>query len=304
MFSRIANWFLVLFFGRCKTGDQRVILFASYDEKWYEGRWNLRWTDGNRSGLLFGLSWNLWTHFCGFSISTDSDEGGLLVHWAFPPVSFWMRLPINISTAGPRWATWNEKFGGHKGSHKYTNFEFIHLAIHNNALWWTFLKFDWGWSNSMPKWMSGCFHFDDFFLGKIDYSKQIIETRDMLISMPEGDYKATGTLEICTWKRPRWFARVRTYIDVKIPDGIPHEGKGENSWDCGEDGLFGYGYEGDNWREAADKGTQIVLNSRKKYNGNRMAKYPDPALRGFKKTDNSDLNTLLVQAGKGPTPAT
>lgn len=42
-------------------------------------------------------------------------------------------------------------------------------------------------------------------------------------------------------------------------------GKGENSWDCGEDGLYGCGSEGSSLEDAITKTVSIVLRNRRKY---------------------------------------
>lgn len=277
--SRIVNFFLVLFFGRLRSGDQRAIFFTGYDEKITEGRWTLHWNNGTRSKRLFRFEWNVWTHFCGISLSTDREDGGLKFHFAFPPVSFWLTLPINISTEGPRWAAWNERFGGHPGSNRYNSFEFFHLAVHDWALWWTFLKFDWGWSNQMPKWMSGSFYVLDFIFGQTKYTKRDLTFHEVMIPMPEGAYPATIQFEECTWKRPRlpWNSSKGIYADIKMKIGIPHEGKGENSWDCGEDALFGMSRKASTVEEAIAATVQTALKDRRRYNGNVMAKYPAPA---------------------------
>ena len=39
-------------------------------------------------------------------------------------------------------------------------------------------------------------------------------------------------------------------LELNIPTGIPHEGKGTASWNCGEDGLFGCGCSGDSIEKA------------------------------------------------------
>ena len=56
---------------------------------------------------------------------------------------------------------------------------------------------------------------------------------------PEGTYQAHAVLEELVWSRPRWFKERMTRVDFEIPNGIPHAGKGENSWDCGDDATFG-----------------------------------------------------------------
>lgn len=55
--------------------------------------------------------------------------------------------------------------------------------------------------------------------------------------MPEGSYRATVTIERDSWTRARWFARRIERAHVDIHDPIPTPGKGENSWDCGDDAL-------------------------------------------------------------------
>lgn len=96
------------------------------------------------------------------------------------------------------------------------------------------------WDSKTPRYRKGAFHLDDFFLGKAVFSKNVIETREVAVPMPEGTYDAVVALSDDTWKRPRWpFPRVIRRADIKVEKGIPHPGKGENSWDCGDDDTYG-----------------------------------------------------------------
>jgi DNA (cytosine-5)-methyltransferase 1 len=83
------------------------------------------------------------------------------------------------------------------------------------------------------------------------------------VPMPEGKYPAVAKVERCTWKRPRWFGRTEIRAWLDIPKGIPHAGKGENSWDCGDDGLFGIG--GASIDDAIENARRSVLRSRERY---------------------------------------
>lgn len=287
--DRFINFFLTHLFGIALDGDRRIWFHSQNlnedkrgDSRFppYHGRCWLHF--GMKNEIHF--SWNLWTHFCGIGVSFDPGEDGWKLHLAFPPFSFWLSTSffsrgMKRFLASERIDKWNQKYGGHQGSSRYTEITLFEIRIFSWAIWWDFCKFDWGWSSKMPKWMNFCFHIDDFFLGRMKYSTETLEERDIVISMPEGNYPAKAKMERATRKRPRWFARIETSITVDIPKGIPHEGKGENSWDCGKDALHGYGYSGESWGEAADRGTQIVLEARKKYDGDRMARYPDPATR-------------------------
>lgn len=304
--DRPINFLLTLLFGKALDGDRRVWFHSQNlnedkhgEARWppYHGRWWLHF--GNRHEMHF--SWNFWTHFCGASFTFDPTEDGWQFHVAFPPFSFWFSTNffskgMKTFLASTRMDLFNQRYGGHVGSSRYTGFHFIDIRIFNWTLWWNFFKFDWGWSNKMPKWMDGKFSFGDILFGKHTYKKVDLETRDIVIPMPEGNYPAKATLSIETRGPSRWFKKVEKVISVDIPQGIPHQGKGENSWDCGEDGIFGYGYGGASFREAADHGTQIVLERRKKYDGNRMAKYPDPSTRPMPPPapmpDNSNTSSL------------
>lgn len=82
----------------------------------------------------------------------------------------------------------------------------------------------------------------DVVLGKAIYHCDSQPSQNGVIQMPEGDYPATFTFEKATWARPRWpFKKTLYSTDVDIPMGIPESGKGENSWDQGEDALYGTG---------------------------------------------------------------
>lgn len=222
--------------------------------------------------------WNLWTHFCGVSFSYDWEDG-FSWHISFPPFAFWFSLS-GFRKFRDWWCSrswlkaWNEKFGGYPDSHKYTHFVFFSISIFNWALHWDFFKFDWGWSHLMPKWMDGYLDIPNLLLGHQKCSKEILKVVDTEIPMPEGTYPANVKMTRMTWKRPRWFSKSGYYAEVNIPKGIPHEGKGENSWDCGEDRLFGQHVRADNVSDAIASVVKSVLREREKYG---KSKYPPPS---------------------------
>jgi hypothetical protein len=100
-----------------------------------------------------------------------------------------------------------------------------------------------GWDSRDPWWRNAIrLRFSDWIFGKWSYGGRVIETRDVLIPMPEGCYRAVAKHEIATWRRRFGIVwRRRDSWNIDIPGGIPFSGKGENSWDCGDDGLFGLG---------------------------------------------------------------
>lgn len=152
------------------------------------------------------------------------------------------------------------------------------IDIHDWAIWIKPWCRSMEWRSADPWWRRGLtLHLDDLLFGKAKYSRQeIAPAKDVLIPMPEGCYEATIAITESTWRWPRWFTRRRVYADLKVmrPGGIPFEGKGENSWDCGEDGLCGGGFQADTVEEAIGKIVGNVMESRRRYGFNRRGREP------------------------------
>lgn len=85
--------------------------------------------------------------------------------------------------------------------------------------------------------------------GRTSHESEVVAAGVCTIPMPEGGYPATWEQKRSTWRHVRWPGkardwfreRSRTDVWVSVGGGIPCEGKGENSWDCGMDGVFGTG---------------------------------------------------------------
>lgn len=106
------------------------------------------------------------------------------------------------------------------------------------------------------------------------------------VYMPEGEYPVTVKLvrRQIVWRVGpyKWHRRSKKRLvfdlpgkrfewfgDLEAPNGIPFPGKGENSWDCGQDGLYGLYQRVKNrgaWvEEMTTSATQSVLSSRRRY---------------------------------------
>lgn len=122
----------------------------------------------------------------------------------------------------------------------------IRLSWHSGNLWWEFCARQDEWRSSDPWWMHHTFHVSDWILGRPRYSRVIVEEGipvSITIGQWEGDGPYTGTaMKVHSeWKRRFTTKRVDDYeISMDAP-GLPFPGKGENSWDCGDDGLYGFG---------------------------------------------------------------
>lgn len=108
----------------------------------------------------------------------------------------------------------------------------------------------------------------DALLGNAKHSEREIVTEAAAVPMPERTYPATVTISESTWTRSRWpFAKrlVRATIDVE--GGVPVPGKGENSWDCGEDAIYSLTCPATTIPEAVSKMVESALRSRERYGG-------------------------------------
>lgn len=171
---------------------------------------------GNRGGSCAKFELNWWTRFCFLQFEFD-DEDGWGFSIALPPVAFW--LHINLPWRLKRDRT-------------------IGIRFHSGAVWWTCWVDDNEWNSRRPKWRQGSLNFVDFLLGRAKCTTTVLEERSVLVPMPERAYPALAKLMLYEWKRPRWFALRRKRVQIDIEEGIPFEGKGESSWNCGPDATY------------------------------------------------------------------
>lgn len=103
----------------------------------------------------------------------------------------------------------------------------------------------------------------DWVLGRSRCTTEEEPLGDVVIPMPEGCYPAKATRETRTWRRRFGITKTRESVWLDIDGCIPYSGKGENSWDCGDDGLCGIG--GDTLEKAIGNAVASALKSRRRY---------------------------------------
>ena len=87
-------------------------------------------------------------------------------------------------------------------SRRYGDGREVSVSLHSGSLYWRFWTDPMSWSSDTPRWRDGSFNFADFFLGRSKCEHQELETRNVLVPMPERAYEAVAKLEDWTWKRP------------------------------------------------------------------------------------------------------
>lgn len=128
-------------------------------------------------------------------------------------------------------------------------------------------------------WREGYVNLAQSLFGEATSDTHVIAEADVVIPLPEGGYPAHVTLERCLWRRERGRVRTTWRADVKPIVGIPEPGKGENSWDCGDDATYEMstpvsGPDGEWLSEAVGAMVNSVMRQRERY-GSGQSWTPD-----------------------------
>ena len=228
-------------------------------------RWHHTITNRDFRGWLVGKEWrrtyakvevSWYARLCLVYVEFDEEDALIRFGCAVP------YLFLSVGLAWPRrWIPRGGEFGG-----DITVFKF---SINDGSLRWQFWRDDMGWSSDTPKWRDGHFNPMDFIFGHKKYSEDVLETVPVSVVMPEKAYPGTVKLLQSKWKRPRaWWTSTMRRADIDVPGGVPFPGKGENSWDCGEDAAFSMTCPATTAQEAVETFRQSVERDRKRYGGN------------------------------------
>lgn len=143
----------------------------------------------------------------------------------------------------------------------------IRIAFHDRAVWWNLWTPSMEWSSKTPRWRHGSWHPIETLLGKATASEREIQrATPVTIAMPEGAYTGTVRLFESIWTRPRWPwpTRIRR-AEVDVPNPPLFAGKGENSWDQDDDGIYSMTTPAATVQEAIDAYRRSVLRNRERY---------------------------------------
>lgn len=208
---------------------------------WRQGRATLR-----VGHLVYGAEWKIPTHFLHFAVGAARWDDDLQVSVATKLFALW------LSVEGLPHYRWLQE--GRR----------IDLSIHDGSFWWEL----WACEDENDGWRKGNFDPARFLFGKEHYSKRQLRTEQAEIPMPEASYPATLRWFESTWKRPRWpWARRRVFVELTPETPIPIPGKGENSWDIGDDASMSMTCTARNGAEAVGTYVGSVLERRERHGG-------------------------------------
>lgn len=249
-----------------------LINFNQFNDRKQAG-WNGSWLHGALIWFSKGnptypdsirMEWSVPTTSCAIG-ATFKDDTSMRLHVAIPLLfSLWITL-------NTRWLTWLvTKLTPSVVHDPYSGWE-SNLSFSDWTLRWIPVGRIHEWRSRDPWWVRGIgLNLPDLLFGRRKYIHEILgDWKDVIIPMPEGTYTGKCRFEKRTWFRPRLPFRTlsRNTTEFQADSGIPFPGKGENSWDCGMDGLWGTGSEGHNIPKCIGKVVESVLETREKRTG-------------------------------------
>lgn len=265
------NWLKKLWFkishyppshGKSSVQERRIYWhkFLEKDSKFIipDGR---AWLNICHRGI--NIEWGFF-HWGSFSIGIDmlGEETDLMFHIKIPALFyFYLSFEHFLKWKGRIWQ-WLDKKGMDQHGRS------IGFRIMDKSIWIDLFRDDSGWAKKY-KGLWIVLHPIDRLLGKMQHSKEILESNiPVQVPMPEGIYNGVVQLTRDIWKRPRWpFKTVTYYSEIKVPGGVPFPGKGENSYDCGEDAIMSTSAKGQRASDAVSNMVKSVLRNREKNGG-------------------------------------
>lgn len=226
---------------------------SSHDTTWRSGRHWL-YFEGRRLRCI-SLEWSLFKPQFGFGLHFSDcfeHELTLVVH-----IPLLLTFYLGFEFRAPKW---------------FPRQKVISFDINNWSLHWKIWKDGDGWDSRTPRWRDGWFNIPDLFLGRAEYSSTEVERKKCKVCFPEGCYEVDIAIKEDCWSRtrfPRKTVMKRAHMDVLTAGGIPIPGKGENSWDCGDDATMGLTCPSSSIAEAIGELTESVLSTRLRRGGNK-----------------------------------
>lgn len=171
------------------------------------------------------FEWNLWSSHCLSEVNFDPMDDRVSIGLSIPPVAMWFGV-----NGLPAWFFRKLGMGNYEGRE-------IRFAIHDWRIWISLWGNTHSWHSDDPWWKEIVIDPSKILFGKDTYERENIKVRDVVVPMPEKNYKATATLYRWTKSRTRLPFAVKTGLNVEIDmnEPIPHPGKGTAEYNCGED---------------------------------------------------------------------
>jgi hypothetical protein len=232
---------------------------------WRQGRLWVR-DHGKDHEARLRIEWTAGLSMPGFSLTLDNCDHEVTVRFEGLPGTLWISVPLGYSDETKRLIEGIQKLADVR---RYSDVNIVSATFHHNQFWWNLMQDPDEWCATDPWWRRGTIDFDNLLLGDAKIEDELLgDNHDVEIPMPEGTYRWTIQMKRRTIKR-RFSSHTLLMYDAKSLKGqhIPFPGKGENSWDCGPDGVHsvhGPAEHGDNVQKVIGKLVGNALHNRRR----------------------------------------
>lgn len=245
---------------------------------WIGREMGQRYGNGRRGDLTFGAEWRLFPRR-GFGV-------GWQFKWGTGGSETTPDWSIHLSNLGDLWLhaegliprKWLERHTA-DGKVEWDTRVFGYTVDKRGIRWDCWAK-DGSWSKGQPWWMSPHWEWERLFFGKTESNRELVDLGTTLIPMPEANYPAT--FEVARYEQSyskplgRLRDRVlgkRVHFNTTIEPGkaVLVPGKGENSWDCGDDAIYSLSTDGQSVESAVAKVVESAFLDRRRHGGQHMS---------------------------------
>jgi hypothetical protein len=231
--------------GKIREKEEKIRCWHHYQKlrNWLEARGWLIFNFDKNHRYELGWSYSLGDTFC--HCYNQIKEGKITISLAVPGLAIWLHLETLW------YGIENREIG---------------IRIHNYGIYWNLWTDD---NERYSKLRNGNWYPLDTLFGRMEYSQEKVKWEEVIIAMPEGNYKARAKCYNCYWKRKIGFKKKRKRVEIEIENGIPVPGKGTESYNCGEDAVYSITMNTESVEEGIGKLVTSILETRKRYGGNR-----------------------------------
>lgn len=208
--------------------------------------------------------WKCWDWSSSFGVSLDLADGeDAVIGWSVRCGLFALYMNIDHFTAH-NWLSHLIK----RPTERYGNGREIGISWFMGRLSVKLWADPMDWHSTDPKWWAFSIEPRTLVLGHPRYARSTYDTKCVEIPMPEAIYPARVDFEESVWTFPRWPWPTRRLGCTITPDTpIPCPGKGENSWDCGEDAIHSLSCSATTTHDAVGEIVKSVMRDRHRYGG-------------------------------------
>lgn len=226
-----------------------------------------------------------------WALSRDHHGVGCSIKWGTAGSETTPDLAAHFGPLGSIWLSFERVFPARwfdrrnpDGTPDYDS-RLISINADRRHLEWNLWTRHHGGNRDIPRWRRPYIVYDRLVYGRDNTETIVLDTGTCSIPLPEGPQPAIYTVTRYVHHRTRPLGRLRDrlagprihhHTEVRPGRPSPVPGKGENTWDCGDDAIWSTSVPGRSIDNAIAAHTAAVLRDRRLHGGEHMS-FPEAA---------------------------